>query len=114
MIAPHVPEFVVVRADGAGPLHLCEAGHVTSHQVYELRSYAMAGGAPPPLEALRRNGIRPVLHGAVLDAGGYARQTYLIAFDSLEARTKAWDAFVGDRDPSRGPGYGVSFYRRVA
>ena len=60
--------------------------------VVERRIYAPKSVLPPP-EILRRNGIRP---------GSIARTddgtAYLIAFDTLEARVKAWDRFNADQD----------------
>jgi hypothetical protein len=57
-------------------------------QIYERRIYA-PGSAHPPLEILRRHGIRPVsVKGA----------EYLIPFASLEARNRAWDRFNTDQD----------------
>ena len=60
--------------------------------VVERRIYAPNSVLPPP-EILRRNGIRP---------GSIARTddgtVYLIAFDTLEARVKAWDQFNADQD----------------
>jgi hypothetical protein len=54
--------------------------------IHERRVYA-PGSILPPLEILRRNGIRPaVIKGA----------EYLIPFVSLEERTRAWDRFNTD------------------
>jgi hypothetical protein len=58
----------------------------------ERRIYA-SGSVLPPAEILRRNGIRP---GSIARTGDGT--IYLIAFDSLEARVKAWDRFNADED----------------
>lgn len=60
--------------------------------IVERRTYAH-GSVLPPLKILRRNGIRP---GSITrsDDGTH----YLIVFDTLEARTKAWDRFNSDED----------------
>jgi hypothetical protein len=54
--------------------------------IRERRVYATGSTLPPP-EILRRHGIRPVSV-----KGG----EYIIPFDSLEARTRAWDRFNTD------------------
>ena len=122
IIAPHVPELLVVRADIGGSLILAPDGagfDQPPKQVYELRSFVLSGGAHPlfmfmVLKALGRNGIHPVLHGTVWDGSGDARLIYLIGFDSLEARAKAWDELAADPEAPLGLGYQVSFYRRLA
>jgi hypothetical protein len=58
--------------------------------VVERRIYARGSALPSP-EILRRNGIR-VRSIARTEDG----TVYLIAFDTLEARIKAWDRFNAD------------------
>ena len=60
--------------------------------VVERRIYAPGSVLPPP-EILRRNGIRPASIARTDDG-----TVYLIAFDTLEARVKAWDRFNADQD----------------
>jgi len=60
--------------------------------VVERRIYAPGSVLPPP-EILRRNGIRPVSIARTDDG-----TVYLIAFDTLEARVKAWDQFNAAQD----------------
>jgi hypothetical protein len=60
--------------------------------VVERRIYAPSSVLPPP-EILRRNGIRPRSIARIDDG-----TVYLIAFDTLEARVKAWDRFNADQD----------------
>jgi NIPSNAP len=59
--------------------------------VFELRVYGSHPRAMPAI--LERHGIRPALreHSAIGTA-------YLIPFESLEARQRAWDAFNADPD----------------
>jgi hypothetical protein len=61
-------------------------------RVVERRIYALGSALPPP-EILRRNGI---WIGSM--AGTENGTVYLIAFDTLEARVKAWDRFNADED----------------
>src|SRR5258706_353256 len=81
------------------PTMLCAAKCTTASTpsgrralVVERRIYAPSSVLPPP-EILRRNGIRPG-SGARTDDG----TVYLFAFDTLEARVKAWDRFNADQD----------------
>jgi hypothetical protein len=69
-------------------------GSVTARPpgVVERRVYAPGSVLPPP-EILRRNGIRPESIARAEDG-----TVYLIAFDTLEARVKAWDRFNADED----------------
>ena len=60
--------------------------------VVERRIYAPGSVLPPP-GILRRNGIRP--RSMARTAEG---TVYLMAFDTLEARVKAWDRFNADQD----------------
>ena len=60
--------------------------------VVERRIYAPGSVLPPP-EILRRNGIQPRSIARTDDG-----TVYLIAFDTLEARVKAWDRFNADQD----------------
>ena len=60
--------------------------------VVERRIYAPGSVLPPP-EILRRNGVRPRSIARTGDG-----TVYLIAFDTLEARVKAWDRFNADHD----------------
>ena len=58
--------------------------------INERRVYA-PGSALPSAEVLRRNAILPVLVTQTQDG-----TAYLFAFESLEARVKAWDRFNAD------------------
>jgi hypothetical protein len=59
--------------------------------INEWRVYAVSS-AVPPLEILSRNGILPVSVKPTQDG-----TAYLFAFESLEARVKAWDRFNADQ-----------------
>lgn len=60
--------------------------------VAERRIYAPGSALPPP-EILHRNGI---LTGSI--SGTEDGTVYVLAFDTLEARIKAWDRFNADED----------------
>jgi hypothetical protein len=69
------------------PLRLLVHGLSTPAGLFELRVY---DSHPRAMHAvMERHGIRPVLQ---------KRGAYLIPFESLEARQRAWDAFNADPD----------------
>jgi len=73
-VAPRLPRRLIVH-------------HVDQAAVFELRVY---GSHPRAMHAvMERHGIR-----AVVQKPG----AYLIPFESLEARQRAWDAFNADPD----------------
>ncbi len=94
VIAPRVPEFLVIRPTPGGSLTLAST---SPHTVYELRTLTQEVS----LAAFLRHGIQPLFHGA---------RHYLFGFASLEARAKAWDQFAADPHAPRGLSYQVSFY----
>ncbi len=75
-------------------------------RVFELRVYHTAkwrqlnglaerfGG--PEIKIFHRVGIHPILYASTLMGPNIPNLTYLIPFDSLAAREKAWDAFGAD------------------
>jgi hypothetical protein len=73
------------------PRRLLVHGLSTAAVLFELRVY---GSHPRAMQAvMERHGIRPALRE--VSATGTA---YLIPFESLEARQRAWDAFNADPD----------------
>src|SRR6266700_3076194 len=52
--------------------------------------------AGPETKIFARSGIHPVLYTSTLFGPNMPNLTYLIPFDSLAAREKAWDTFVAD------------------
>lgn len=69
--APHSIDIRTAAADNA--------------RIFELRVY----NSGPAIEILHRSGIKPIL---------YSSTTYLVPFDSLAAREKAWTVFSADPD----------------
>lgn len=56
----------------------------------------------------RRTGLRPVFFGETLIGSGLPSLTYMLTFDNLEHREKAWAAFIADPEWQRlsaTPGY---------
>lgn len=73
---------------------------------FELRQYHSPTGsqlkalherfAGPEIHVFHRSGIFPILYTSGLVGANLPNLTYLIPFDSLGAREKAWDAFSAD------------------
>jgi hypothetical protein len=125
IIAPHVPEYLILTPTERSPERFkdtfvasqtwsgVEADASSGTRVYEFRRYKKPlnrnrSGAPLSSELLERHGIQSVLHRPL--AG---RHAYLIGFDSLEARARAWEAIAADDADTVGLSYEVSFYRRL-
>jgi hypothetical protein len=54
--------------------------------------------AGPEIKIFHRCGIHPVLYGSTVIGGNMPNLTYLIPFENLAAREKAWAAFGADPD----------------
>jgi hypothetical protein len=54
--------------------------------------------AGPEIQIFHRVGIHPILYSSTLIGPNMPNLTYLIPFDSLAAREKAWEAFGADPD----------------
>jgi hypothetical protein len=119
--APYSPEIPTSKRD--------------DRRYFELRVYHSSGRtilralherfAGPETKIFARSGIHPVLYGSTVIGGDVPNLTYLIPFDSLAAREKAWDTFNADaewlkvREESNKNGQlvsvaNVSIYRAVA
>jgi len=92
--AAYSPEIVPEKRDKA--------------RFFELRVYHSPTGsqlravherfAGPETKIFARSGIHPVLYTSTLFGPNMPNLTYLIPFDSLGAREKAWDTFGADPD----------------
>ena len=78
------------RAFACGLAGIAAAAYCEPSVINERRVYA-PGSVVPPLEILHRNGIVPVSVKQAKDG-----TVYQLAFESLEARVKAWDRFNAD------------------
>jgi NIPSNAP len=73
---------------------------------FELRRYHSPTGsqlralhqrfAGPEIKIFHRSGIHPMLYSSTLFGANMPNLTYLIPFDSLAAREKAWSVFAAD------------------
>jgi hypothetical protein len=95
--------FDAVPAIETGPAH---EGRDT--RTFELRSYEsdtegtvrreIKMFAEGEVAAFRKNGLQPVFFGEALIGPKLPRITYMIAYDSMAGRDKAWSAFGADPD----------------
>jgi len=100
LIAPHMPQMLAIRGFVSLPAPVSDDSTILRAapnsidirtaaadraRIFELRVYH----AGPGIEILHRSGIHPIL---------FSPTTYLIPFDSLAAREKAWTVFSGGPD----------------
>jgi len=69
--------------------------HASSGTVLRALHERFAG---PETKIFARSGIHPVLYSSTIIGPDMPNLTYLIPFDSLAAREKAWDAFNTDSE----------------
>lgn len=85
-----------------------EVGKHDKPRIFELRQYHSPSWAQltalhqrfagPEIKVFHKCGIFPILYTSTLFGDNLPNLTYLIPFDSLAAREKAWDAFGVDPD----------------
>lgn len=123
--APYSPPFLPeTLSDKANPRRYFELRvyHSSSSTILRALHERFAG---PETKIFARSGIHPVLYSSTVFGGEMPNLTYLIPFDSLAAREKAWDTFSGDpewlkvREESNRNGQlvsvsNISIYRAVA
>ena len=77
-------------------------------RIYELRTYHSPTWkqlaalhqrfAGPEIKIFHRSGIHPILYTETVVGANMPNLTYLIPFDNLAAREKAWEAFLADAE----------------
>jgi len=77
-------------------------------RVFEIRSYHSPTArqakmlherfAGPEIKIFHRSGVHPILYGSVVFGANRPNLTYVIPFETLAAREKAWAAFGGDEE----------------
>lgn len=123
--APYSPPFLPDT-----PAHKLNARRYFELRVYHSSSSTILRAlherfAGPESKIFARSGIYPILYGSTIFGGEMPNLTYLIPFDSLAAREKAWDTFGADpewlrvREESNKYGQlvsvsNISIYRAVA
>jgi hypothetical protein len=96
---------VVAATDYSPPL-LEAVGKAKSPRYFEFRVYHSPTWkqlealherfSGPEIKIFHRSGIYPILYGQTTFGPDMPNLTYLMPFDSLAAREKAWEAFRGD------------------
>ena len=89
---PYSPEIVNAKHDKPRYFELRIYHSPTRSQLQDL--HQRMGG--PENRIFHRCGIVPILFSSGLAGSNLPNLTYLIPFDSLAAREKAWDAFTAD------------------
>jgi NIPSNAP len=100
-------QITLLEAAPYSPASLPQAaGEKKAPRYFELRVYHNSSRtilralherfAGPETRIFARSGIHPVLYGTTVIGGDVPNLTYLIPFDSLGAREKAWDTFNAD------------------
>lgn len=93
---PYSPEITVAEKPAAAP------------RIFELRSYHSPTArqakalherfAGPEIKIFHRVGVHPLFYSSTVFGQNRPNLTYLIPFDSLAAREKAWNAFGADEE----------------
>jgi hypothetical protein len=92
---PPLPQVAPSPGDGEKPLRVFELRTYHSPTTRQLRALheRFAG---PEIRIFHRSGIHPILYSSTLIGANKPNLTYLIPFDDLAAREKAWAAFGAD------------------
>jgi hypothetical protein len=100
--APYSPDIIPEITKGIN------GGKRDTPRYFELRTYHSPTGsqlrglhqrfAGPEIKIFHRSGIHPLLYSSTLFGANMPNLTYLIPFDSLAAREKAWSSFSADPD----------------
>jgi hypothetical protein len=90
--APYQPEVTLAPR---------ERPRIFELRVYHSPTWTQLGAlherfAGPEIKIFHRVGIHPILYGSTIIGPNMPNLTYLIPFDNLAAREKAWEAFGAD------------------
>ncbi len=101
----HFSSALLLAADYCPPLENDKAPRKSS-RIFELRTYHSPTWrqlqslherfANNEIKIFHRSGVNPILYSSTLFGSNMPNLTYLIPFESLGAREKAWDAFGAD------------------
>lgn len=91
---PYSPEVVVQKHDKPRLFEL-RTYHSPTWSQHQAVHERFAG---PEIKVFHKCGIHPILYTTTIFGSNMPNLTYLIPFDSLAAREKAWDAFAVDPD----------------
>jgi hypothetical protein len=91
--ADYSPEMVAAEPNAAPRLFELRTYHSPTWRQLKALHERFAG---PEVKIFHRSGIHPVLYGSTLFGADMPNLTYVIPFESLAAREKAWGAFGAD------------------
>jgi hypothetical protein len=93
--APYSPEIVPAAAGSAAPPRIFELRvyHSPTWRQLQALHERMAG---PEMKIFHRVGVRPILYSSTIVGARIPNLTYVIPFENLAAREKAWAAFGAD------------------
>lgn len=92
--APYSPEFKPADPPPAAPRYFeLRVYHSPTSRQLKLLHERFAG---PEIQIFHRVGVRPILYSTTVFGPDRPSLVYLIPFDSLAAREKAWAAFAAD------------------
>lgn len=92
--APYSPE-VVMEKHAKPRLFELRTYHSPTRSQHRAVNERFAG---PEIKVFHKCGIFPILYTSTIIGSNMPNLTYLIPFESLAAREKAWDAFAVDPD----------------
>jgi hypothetical protein len=98
----------LIQATDFSPEIAAPAQQPAAPRVFELRVYhpvtqrqlklLLERFAGPEIKIFHRSGVHPLLYGTTVFGEMRPNLTYLIAFDTLAAREKAWNTFAADEE----------------
>jgi len=90
------PEIVVPEKPPAAPrMFELRTYHSPTARQWKLLQQRFAG---PEIKIFHRVGVNPILYASTVFGANRPNLTYLIPFDTLAAREKAWNAFAADEE----------------
>jgi NIPSNAP protein len=124
-VSPNEPAYtriessLMVAFDSAPKLEVPAAASGNKPRIFELRTYESHSKKANKkkidmfnngeIAIFRRTGVQPVFFGETLIGSRLPNLTYMVTFENLAAREKAWAAFGADpewKKLSSAPGYG--------
>jgi hypothetical protein len=115
---------MILQATDYSPELVADREPRKNPRVFELRVYHSPTGrqlralherfAGPEIKIFHRSGVHPVLYTSTLIGPNMPNLTYLIPFDSLDAREKAWNAFGADPEWQKVRKESIDKYGQIA
>src|SRR6266849_4665386 len=94
LVAPHMPQMIAPPEPPKTPrLFELRVYHSPTWRQLKALHERFAG---PEIQIFHRVGVNPVLYSSTLFGANMPNLTYLIPFENLAAREKAWEAFAAD------------------